>query len=304
MIEPEDSSGQGDYESMLADLNRRLEESLRARNAIPDPGMGGLSPTQVTRLIYLEWGQPGGAVQFHTGVPLEDLEGAAFFCVTRTFLLALHDAGGVRATTAKNLPRQFVADVLPRVCSEEELERIHRYNKVINEMDVAPLHYARVVAQAAGLVRLYNGKFGVPKAKTAMLREERASDLFRCLFIAFFRKFNLGYTHAARFEARALQTCAAYTLCRLGEVARDWHPVDDLPEELLLPAVRDEIEEEIHGSPYWTVEMLLTERLLYWFIRWGLLEGRDEQKTKYARELKAVRVAPLYGKLLRFELDA
>ena len=290
-------------QAVLDESNRLLAESFRARNAAPDPEMGNLSPDQVTRLIYSEWGVPGGVVQFKQDVQLADLEGAEFFREARIFLLALHDAGEVRATTAKNLPRKFVADVLPRICSEEDLEKIHKCNKVVNEMDIGPIHYSRVVAQAAGLVRLYNGKFGVPKGKAAMLREDRADDLFCCLFAAFFRKFNLDYAYGFGFELRALQTCAAYALYRLGEVAKDWRPVDQLPDEVLLPAVRDEIEQLIHSYGYWTMERVLASRLLHWFLRWGVLEGMFEQKGRYGNELKAVRVTPLYRKLLRFELD-
>ena len=254
--------------------------------------MGGLSPDQVTRLIYSEWGKAGGTVQINTDIPLVDLEKAAFFREARMFLKALLDAGGVRATTRKNLPRRFVADVLPLMCDDQALEEIYKYNKVVNEQDVPPLHYARVVAQAAGLVRLRKGTLGVPKAKAAMLRGERAGDLFRCLFIAFFRRFNLACTHRVAFEARGLQTCAAYTLYRLGVVATDWRPVEDLLAEVLLPAVRDEIEEEIRGSEYWTAAKLLASRLIRWFLEWGLLEGCYEQESKFFRTLKAVRHAP------------
>ena len=75
--------------------------------------MGGLSPEQVTRLIYSEWGEKGGAIQFTPNVPLAEFEGSEFFREVRQLLEALLDAGGVRATAKKNLPRRFVADVLP-----------------------------------------------------------------------------------------------------------------------------------------------------------------------------------------------
>ena len=286
MIMPKDNPDEGIPQALLDELNRRLATTMSACNAAPDPEMGGLSPDQVTRLVYSDWGEPGGAVQFNTDIPLAELEKADFFRKARTFLKALLDSGGVRATTSKNLPRRFVADVLPLMCDEKALAEIYKYHKVVNEQDVPPLHYVRVVAQAAGLVRLQKGKLDVPKTKAAILRDERAGELFRGLFVAFFRKFNLAYTHRVAFEARGLQTCAAYTLCRLGVVATDWRHVKELSTEVLLPAVRDEIEAEIRGSEYWTIEKLLTGRLIRWFLEWGLLEGRYEQESKFFRELR------------------
>ena len=247
-------------------------------------------------------GEPGGAVQFRTDIPLAALEQAAFFRQTRTLLKALHAAGEVRATTTRNLPRKFVAEVLPLIFDEKLLAKIHTYSKVVNEQDIAAIHYARVVAQAAGLVRLYKGRFGVSKARAGLLRDDRAGELFKGLFIAFFRKFNIAYTAHTRFEAHGLQACAAYTLYRLGLVARDWKPVGDLPDEVLLPSVREAIEAEVHGAEFWTAEKLLTDRLLRWCFEWGMLEGCYEQEHKPYKTLKAVRTTPLFAQVLHFDL--
>ncbi len=303
MIMPRDKPDEDVPQAVLDELNRRLAITMNARNAAPDPEMGGLSPDQVTRLIYTEWGEPGAAVQFNTDIPLADLEKAEFFREARAFLKALHAAGDVRATTSKNLPRRFVTEALPMMFGKEALDDIYKYNKVVNEQDVPHLHYARVVSKLAGLVRVRKSSFGVPKVKGPLLRDERAGELFRCLFIAFFRTFNLAYTHRVVFEVNGLQTCAAYTLYRLGVVARGWKQVTDLPAEVLLPAVREQIEAEIQGHEYWTAEKLLTSRLIRWFIEWGMLEGRYEQEDKFFKPLKAVRVTSLYNALLRFRLE-
>ena len=302
MIMPIDKPDDDLPQGVLDEMNRRLAIAMNARNAAPDPEMGGLSPSRVARLIYTEWGEPGAPVQLNTDIPLAELEKAEFFRTARTLLKALHAAGEVRATTSKNLPRRFVADALPLMCNDEKLEEIYKYRKIVNEQDVPPLHYARVVSRLAGLVRLHKGKFGIPKSKVALLRDDRAGEMFTRLFTAFFRKFNLAYAHPVVFEARGLQTCAAYTLYRLGVVAADWRLLEDLPLEVLLPSVREQVEEEIGESEHWTTEDLLTGRLIRWLIAWGMLEGRYEQEGKFFKPLKAVRTTPLYGAVLRFNL--
>jgi hypothetical protein len=86
-------------------------------------------------------------------------------------------------------------------------------------------------------------------------------------------------------------------------VAKGWKQVTDLPAEVLLPAVREQVEAEIQGHEYWTAEKLLTSRLIRWFIEWGMLAGRYEQESKFFKTLKAVRTTPLYKAFLRFDLN-
>jgi len=290
-------------QAVLDELNRMLAARNETHNAASDPEMGGLSPNQVAHLLYSDWGEDGGAIQFRTDLPLSELEGSAFFRRVRTVLQTLSESGGVRATSGKNLSRRFVSDMLPLVCDDETREKIHMCRRVINEEDVWPLHIPRVVAQTAGLIRLYKGKFVVPKSKTGLLRDERAGELFVRLFTAYFRKFNLAYAHGAGPEAGSLQTCAGYTIYCLGVVAADWRSVAELPAEILLPRVIADVEREIAAYQYWSTDELLTLRLIEPLVDWGLLEGRYDREVKFYKTLTAVRITPLYRSLLRFRLD-
>ena len=71
----------------------------------------------------------------------------------------------------------------------------------------------------------------------------------------------------------------------------------------MLPSVRDAIEAGIRGHVYWTVSQVLAGRLVSPLIEWGLLEGRYEPLSDFARDLKAVRITPLYKAFLRFDLS-
>jgi hypothetical protein len=48
-----------------------------------------------------------------------------------------------------------------------------------------------------------------------------------------------------------------YTLYRLGELAADWCPTEQLGDEVLLPAIRHEILLETGENPTWHIEELL-----------------------------------------------
>ncbi len=103
------------------------------------------------------------------------------------------------------------------------------------------IHISRIAAQTAGLLRFIKGKLVLPKTKAPLLVPERSSDLFREIFVAFFRKFNLAYLYPLGPDASALQSCVAYTLCRLDVVAVDWVASGNLAESVLLPVSRVEM---------------------------------------------------------------
>jgi hypothetical protein len=206
-------------------------------------------------------------------------------------------------TSSKNLTRQFVSEMVDLLLEEKEREFLWRYSKVLNEQDVQALHIPRVVAQVAGALRRYNGQFVVPKKACRLLRPEHAGVLYRDLFIAFFRRFNLAYASGYGPDAGALQQNVPYALYRLGVVASDWRKVVDLTDEIVLPGIRIQIEEEVGESRMWAIGGLVTFRILKPLVQWGLLEGRyDEDRFGY-ETLEAVKVALLYRSFLRFELD-
>jgi hypothetical protein len=263
--------GEGPTPFDLEKLNRLLAKATHIHNTKPDPEMGGLSPEQVFRLSYIPWGKEGSPIQFNVGLSLGDAERSLFFRRTRTFLCAVRDAGGVKATSGRNLNRMFVTETMNVLFSDEERADLTWYYKTPNEQDVFPLHLVRVVAEIAGLIRLAKGHFTVPKTKRAMLAPERAGEMFRDLFHAFFVKFNLAYLTRYKPEAGAIQSYAGYTLYRLGVIAGDWHPVQDLANQVLLPAVRREVEAEIINPTFVNTGHLLESRILKPLVDWGLL---------------------------------
>ncbi len=295
---PEDE----DHQDAVDELNQQLQVVSNAYNAAPDPEMGNLSPEQVTHLIYAPWGEPGSPIQFHTNMPLADLDKSELFVSVRTMLLAVVERGGVKATASKNLTRRFVSEMMEILLTEEQREEIYKYRKTINEKDVWPVHDARVVAQVAGMLRLNKGKFVVPAKWTSLLTPERAGELFMRLFKKHFTKSNLAYFDNFP-EVRSIQSCVGYTFYRLGIVATDWHDVEDLPVATLLPAVRIDIEDQFGGHPFVTVNRLYVWRILMPLIRWGLLEGRYEHReSKHVKSLVSIRPTPLYGKFFCFHV--
>lgn len=60
MIMPPDNPNDPMPHAMLDELNRKPAMTMKARNATPDPEMGGGSPNRGT-----QWGEPGAGVRFN-----------------------------------------------------------------------------------------------------------------------------------------------------------------------------------------------------------------------------------------------
>ena len=295
-------NGKGDNdERELERINRELARQTAAMNQRPDPEMGGLSPEQVHRLIHSPWGETGGAIQFNETIPLSDLTGSPYFREMRELLLAAVRHDGIKATAKQNLPRSFVTERMEAPGDEETKALIRKHNKVINEHDYFLVHVARVVCQVAGLLRLQKGRFVVPQKYRDLLGEERAGSLYGTLLRAFFTRFNLSYLVHYGKETPSIQRCAAYTILRLGTVAREWRTIEEIYSEVFLPALRGEIEQTQVDWTYGTPASETAYRLLHPLINWGLLEGREEKEGPI-KSLESVRTSPLHNAFFRFNV--
>jgi len=172
---------------------------------------------------------------------LSDLTGAAFLHNTRVLMAGLAAEQGTPATATGNLTRAFVGKLFDRLAlSARSRESIRTVCKVVNELDLRPLHLARVVAECAGLLARRNKRFQLTKAGRELLPDEQVGALYRRLFVAYFRRFDLRYNSHLR-DVPLIQQSFAVILWRLDTVARDWTPVRGLARYILLRAVFEQL---------------------------------------------------------------
>jgi len=205
---------------------------------------------------------------------------------------------GVRATAAGNLNRKFVGAMLEQMSWPDGLvAHVKKWNKVINEDDVFPLHVLRVVLTVARCIRLTKGKFRITGVGKGLVKESNAGDLYVLLFRTFFREFNLAYLDGSN-ENPGLQHTIAYSFYRLGKVAAAWCDPDELTDLILLDTVREQPEQPyLEKEPTWQMKNRIV-RPLVWF---GLLERRDLPRTELWRDEFEIRKSPLFDRFVRFE---
>ncbi|MGA1530942.1 MAG: hypothetical protein ACO398_09385 [Kiritimatiellia bacterium] len=310
MIKPLGPEGQFESDSpkeqaYLDVLNAILEKESAIINQAPDPEMGGLSPNQVHPLIYSKPGKPGSPIQFESLIPYDLLKTSSFFSRARTLLEEVVKAGGVKATKGKNLGRKFVEHIVSATFNSKDKERFWFMAKKLDEEDVWPLHIVRVVCEEAKLLRLYKGVFVATKRGKELLKEDLAGELFEALFLTYFFRLNLSYNQRFNFDTNCLQQCVTYSLYRLGKVAENRVPAKGLAAEILLPMVKRNIEQQVSGDGFLTLDYITLHFVLEPLVEWGLLEGGYEESaiSTLLLELQTVRVTPLYHAFFRFQFD-
>ena len=145
------------------DIRAFLAQRVGDYNRTPLEELGGISPAQAQALI--EEGLDGdGLLRIAEDLSPDELETSDFLHNARLFLGRLEETRGVKATTAGNLTRAFVAEMLEAMrLPAGYLNDIHRMNKVVNEEDAWVLHVLRVNLEIAGLVKRRKGTFSITR---------------------------------------------------------------------------------------------------------------------------------------------
>ena len=266
----------------------------------PEPGGREALDAYWRALLVADWESATGPLRFSPSLTLSDLADAAFFQNARVLLAALAEAGGTPATAIGNLNRVFVRQMFGRLTlSKPFRDSIRRVCKVVNEQDVWPLHLARVVAECAGLMARRNKRFQLTKAGRELLSDAQAGALFRRLFLAYFRKFDLRYDFHLR-DVPGIQETLAVILWRLDSVARDWRPVRGLAPQVLLPGVLNQLHAAMtfaHDTEEWILGGYVLEPLF----DLGLIERTPRSEWPAITAHDEIQTTALWRRFTHFE---
>lgn len=266
----------------------------------PEPGSPEAFDAFAFSLLRADWESATGPMRFSPSLTLSDLAEAAFFQNARVLLAALAAEQGTPATATGNLTRAFVGRLFDRVVlPAANRDSIRHVCKVVNEPDVWPLHLARVVAECAGLVARRKKRFQLTRAGRDLLPDDQAGALYRRLFLAYLRRFNLQYDFNLR-DVPLIQGSMAVILWRLDSVARDWTPVRGLTRQILMRQVFEQLCAAM-VSPYDKEEWILDGYVLRPLLNLGLLERKSPSEWPGGTEKDEIRTTDLWRKFIRFE---
>lgn len=286
----------------LEQAHEFLQRRMARYNAGPQAELGGLSPNEMQQLLSGDWNGEG-PLRLNRELGMNQLSGVPLLRTARAVLAGSAQPGGIKATASGNLNRRFVATVIdPADWPDCHVDEILKYSKVVNELDVWPLHSLRVVLQRAKLLMRRKGAFHAAPRGRELLAEARAGELYAHLFRTFFRDFNLAYLSVRGDDPyEQHQPMVPLVLLRLATLDQAWRRVHELAP--LLISTLDPDEDGLGlGRDVSLPHAFFRFRLrflapLEWF---GLLEGRDAPSEVHYLPFRELRRTPLFEAFIRF----
>jgi hypothetical protein len=290
-------------EATIDDVNAALAAATTAYNLRPQAELGGLSPAAVHALLGADWESDGSAVVLDDTLGLEELRDSLTLHNARLLMELVEEPGGVKATSAGNLPRAVVSAFLRGMrWPPDEIPEWFEGKAAIPEQELFPLHRLRVLLDLAGILKRRKGVFRLTARGRELRAPERAGRLVATLFRTHFRVLNLAWLDGIG-PAPAFQQTIAFTLYRFGQLPPEWRRPGELAAALLLPAVHDELNAALERD--FELPLMMETRLLRPLEGFGLAESREMERRpeELGRKLE-FRRTPLFRRFLRFQLWA
>ncbi len=192
----------------LEEINAFTAQLANERNQWALAEFCGLSPEQMTRVLYRPFDSPE-TIQFSI-----DIEPPPDIRIMRLFRALVEAIGesGLKPTAKGNLPLKFCKALAQELSGgDDDRSLLLRYGGIRSEVDFEELHCTRLVAELAGLVRKYRGKFVLTRKCRDMLAKQDNGHLYFELFKAYTTKFSWAYRDGYP-EADIVQHSFLYTL--------------------------------------------------------------------------------------------
>ena len=288
--------------SSLEDLNAFAKQRMDQRNQRALDEFCGLSPEQMTHLLYTPFDSPETVCFSADVASTRDTE------IMRLFIPLVEAIGenGLKTTAKGNLPLKFCKAMADQLRQADNGEgggsRLLRFGGISSEIDLEILHCTRLVAQVTGLIRKYRGKFVLTRKCQKMLVLEDYGNIYFELFKGYTTKFNWGYRDGYP-EAGIVQHSFLYTLFLLASFGNIQRPQQFYEDKFLaafpmaldmLPATSYSTAEDEASHCYFLRSM---DRFAVFF---GLAEFNLKSRKLY-REKYLVRKSTLLDNFVSFK---
>ena len=286
----------------LDELNVVLDSRMSDFNNRPNPDFFGLTPTQMANWLYA----PFHDLAWVTVKTPIDLSGSP---VMRYLTLILDEAlqgdGSFKATSKGNLPVSLVkraSDLFPEfaVAKFPVSICINEYAGA-NEDKFNALHYARILADIAGIIYRRAGRYHVKKTALKTYHRQGIHAFFKPMLEAAVTGYNWAYLDRWGYDVD-LRTFWLFMLWRLQSHAS----VDQLTDDMLtaFPDVLSAFPPDDYVLPEALLESMIESRFIDRFLGfWGFAiidPKRFHDGTKIGRK---VEIQPLLRDTFEFSIE-
>jgi hypothetical protein len=283
----------------LEEAQAFLDQITQQQNRRQLDEFHGLSPEQMHQILNFPFASQG-LVRF------EDVLDANPVAPVLTLFKLLADAigeQGLKPTAKGNLPRNFCRQAALVYWGEQRYQENTRYGGINREEDFDDLHVTRLVAELAGVIRKYKGRFILSRDCCRLLAGDGMTTIYLKLFRTYVEQFNWAYRDGYP-ELRFIQSAFLFTLYLLTRYGDAWRPQvfyeDAFPGTF--PMLLDEVPPNQVISPDETVRHSYTWRALVHFAGFlGLATVEPVSNELLCHEYR-VKSLPLLGQVVQFQL--
>lgn len=273
---------------------------MQKRSQAPIDDFHGLSSEQMHRFLHFPFETP----QMVTFPSRLDITPEAPIVTLFNLLADAIGTQGLKATATGNLPRSFCRESAQVYLGEEEYKRWSRFGELRSEPEFKEMHVIRLVAELAGLIRKYKGKFILSRECRKLLAEQGQSGIYPQLFRAFVREFNWSYQDNYG-EIPFIQHSFLFSLYLLTRHGSDWQ-TSTFYEDCFLRAFPNLLPQVQPLGSYYSPEKVLRSsysvRCLERFAQFmGLAKTERPGNDRYSEEFR-VRKLPLLDHVVLFHL--
>jgi hypothetical protein len=284
----------------LTEIQAFVGRHTQARNQRPIDEFHGLSPEQMHRLLHFPFASPE-----LVRLP-EVLDSSPTAPIVTLFGMLREAIGekGMKPTAKGNLPQKFCRGAALAYWGEEVYQDNTRFGGINREEDFYDLHITRLVAELAGLIRKYKGRFILSRSCRALLSGKGLAAIFPRLFTAYVEQFNWSYRDRYH-ELRFIQTAFLFTLYLLMRYGDTWRPQKFYEDHFLraFPMLLEELPQHQFFTPEEEVRQCYTWRTLVHFLGFfGLATVEPVSDKRFCHEYR-VKNLPLLSTSVRFQLS-
>ncbi len=285
--------------SSLEDAQAFVTQYVQRQNLRPQDEFHGLSPAQMHRLLDRPFLSP----ELVRIPEVLDVNPAA--PILRLFNLLTNAIGeqGLKPTAKGNLPRKLCRDAALSYWGEETYQKRTRFSGINRENDFSDLHVTRLVAELAGLVRKYKGRFILSRDCRRLLAGDGPAAIYSRLFRTYVTQFNWAYRDGYP-ELQFIQSAFLFTLYLLSRYGDIWRPQEFYEDTFLraFPMVLDDIDPGLM-SPEETLANCYSWRTLVNFAGFLGLAAVEPSSDDFLCIEYRVKALPLLGDAVQFRIN-
>lgn len=291
---------QGRQFSSMEELQAFTERFMRQRNLAPLEDFQSLSPEQMHRILDFPFDSP----ELVTYAPVVAADAKAPILTLFGLLSDAIGEQGLKPTATGNLPRNVCREAASAYRGDEAFRDDARFAPVNKEEDFFDLHVTRRVAELAGLIRKYRGRFIRTRGCRALLDAHGLGGIYPRLLHSYARDFNWAYRDRYQ-DLGFIQRSFLFTLYLLHRHGGEWLPAVFYEDAFLraFPGVLSEVAPTSYFTPEQSVRSCYRWRALVNFAAFLGLADVEPTADDWVDRRYRVRKRPLLGEGVRFHLQ-